>query len=266
MRSFLVCWSLITASIRGEMQYRFNFLVEIAFGLVYQSIGFVVILTILGQFESIGGWSLGDVTLLYAIRMMGQAVWALSFSRILLIDEIIQEGEYDRILIRPLPAMLQLMFGSFRVAVFGDVLGGVILLVVALTIAEVDWSTAKVAFLVASIMGSAALTGAFQLAPAALTFRYLQTSTLRAFFENLFSQFSGYPLSLFERRVRALLTFLVPVAFVAWVPGAVLLDRTDTLPFPAWVAWSSPLVGIVLLAGAWRLFIRESRNYQSSGT
>lgn len=266
MRSLLVCWSLVTASIRGEMQYRFNFLVEIAFGLVYQSIGFVVILTILGQFESIGGWSLSDVTLLYAIRMMGQAVWALTFSRILLIDEIIQNGEYDRILIRPLPAMLQLMFGSFRVAVFGDVFGGVTLLVVALTIADVDWNTAKVMFLVASIVGSAALSGAFQLGPAALTFRYLQTSTLRAFFENLFSQFSGYPLTLFERKVRSLLTFAIPVAFVAWVPGSVLLDRTDTLPFPAWVAWCSPLFGVVLLVAAWWIFQRESRLYQSSGT
>ncbi|MGI8406803.1 MAG: ABC transporter permease [Thermomicrobiales bacterium] len=266
MDSWRVCWSLVLASIRGEMQYRFNFLIEVAFGLVYQSLGFVLIVTILGQFEPIGGWTLRDVTLLYAIRTMGQAIWALSFSGMLGIDEIIQQGEYDRMLIRPMPVMLQLMFGSFRVAVFGDLLGGVTLLTIALAISDVDWGPAKMAFLIAAMLGSAALVGAFQLGPAAMTFRFLSSSTLRAFFENLFAQFSGYPLNIFERKARSILTFIVPIAFVAWVPGAVLLDRTDSLPFPAWVAWCSPLFGVVVLVAAWWLFQRESRQYQSSGT
>jgi ABC-2 type transport system permease protein len=118
----------------------------------------------------------------------------------------------------------------------------------------------------AAIVGSASITGAFQLGPAALTFRFLSTSTLRAFFENLFAHFSGYPLDIFNRTARTVLTLVIPVALVAWIPGSVLLGRADVLPMPAWLAWLSPLIGVALFWGAWRLFVRESRQYQSSGT
>jgi len=56
------------------------------------------------------------------------------------------------------------------------------------------------------------------------------------------------------------------VAFVAWLPATVLLDKTDTLPVPAWVAWCSPLVGVAAISVAVWVFLRESRQYQSSGS
>ncbi len=266
MTMMAICWSLVTASIRGEMQYRLNFLIEIAVDLVYQSVGFVFILIVLGQFEAIEGWSLHDVTLLYGLRLAGHGLWSLLFSRLLLFDEMVQQGDYDRMLLRPMPSILQLMFGGFRVAALGDALGGIVLLGVAISIADVEWSAFKVLFLIAAVIGGAMLDGAFQLGPAALTFRFLNSASLRGFFDNLFSQYGGYPLSIFERRVRNTLTFVLPLAFMAWVPATVLLGRTDELPFPAPVAWASPLIGAALLFVAYRIFRHESRHYQSAGS
>jgi ABC-2 type transport system permease protein len=266
MHTMSTCWALVTASIRGEMQYRFNFLIEIGFGLLWQSLGYVFVLIVIGKFDSIGGWSLSEVTLLYSIRLAGHALWALSFSRILFIDDIVQQGDYDRILLRPLPAMFQLMFGGFRVAVLGDVLGSMVLLAIAIKSVEIDWSIGKVLFLVAAIIGSGAIDGAFQLGPGALTFRFLNSNSLRGNFEYLYTQFGAYPLSIMERKARYALTFVIPLAFIAWIPGAVLLDRTAELPVPSWVAWTSPLLGVVLLILAAWFFLRESRQYQSSGS
>lgn len=266
MHTISTCWALVAASIRGEMQYRFNFLIEMGFGLLWQSLGYVFVLIVLGKFDAIGGWTLSEVTLLYSIRLAGHALWALSFSRIMAIDDIVQQGEYDRILLRPLPAMLQLMFGSFRVAVLGDVLGSIVLLTIAVNSVEIDWTVTKAAFLVAAIIGSGAIDGAFQLGPGALTFRFLNTESLRGNFEYLYTQFGAYPLSIMERKARFALTFVVPLAFIAWVPGAVLLDRTAELPVPSWIAWSSPLLGVALLGLACWFFLRESRQYQSSGS
>jgi ABC-2 type transport system permease protein len=221
---------------------------------------------VLGRFGAIGGWSLNEVTLLYGMRLTSHALWLLSFSRLFAIDQIVQQGEYDRMLLRPMPPMLQLMFGSFRMAVFGDLLGGVLLLGVALRIVEIDWTPATVAFLVAALVGGAMLDGAFQLGPAALTFRYLDSWPARLTFDTVFSQFGGYPLTIMDRAARSFLTFVLPLAFMAWVPATVLLDRTDELPFPGAFAWASPVVGATLIwAAAW-LFRRESRHYQSAGS
>jgi ABC-2 type transport system permease protein len=89
---------------------------------------------------------------------------------------------------------------------------------------------------------------------------------IRIFFDDVFNTFGGYPTSIFNRPTQVALTWIVPVAFVAWLPSTVLLDRTDELPFPAWVAWCSPLLGVAAISVAAWLFLRESRHYQSSGS
>lgn len=266
MTTAVLCWALITASIRGQMQYRLNFLIDVAFGLVFQSIGFVFIWIVLGQFQEIGGWTLNEVTLLYGMRLASHGFWLLSFSRLFSIDQIVQQGEYDRMLLRPMPAMLQLMFSSFRITVVGDVIGGLLLLTVALSIVEIDWTIAKVVFLITTLIGGAMLDGAFQLGSASLTFRFLDSWPARLMFDTVFTQFGGYPLTILDRTARSFLTFVLPLAFMAWVPATVLLERTEELPFPAHLAWGSPVVGVVLFWVSVSLFRRESRHYHSAGS
>lgn len=261
-----ICWALVRAGLREEMQFRANFLIEVAFGLAYQTVGFAFIWVVLGRFEAIGGWTLQEVTLLYGIQLMGHALWALAFSRIILVSSMVNEGDYDTMLVRPVPIALQFMFGGFRIAVVGDVLGAVILLGVGLRAASVDWSLAKAVFLVLAVIGSGLVRGACELAVSALSFRFLSRGWAGWLVESMFGQFGAYPLDIFARRLQTFLTWVIPVAFVAWVPSAVLLDRTEVLPFPAWVAWGTPLLGVVLMAAAWWFFLHESRQYQSSGS
>jgi ABC-2 type transport system permease protein len=168
-------------------------------------------------------------------------------------------------LLRPIPALLQLMFSQFRVPVLGDLLGGSVLLGIGLAIVDIDWSVVKVVFLIAALFGGAALDGAFQLGPAALTFRYLDSMPLRVIFDSMFMRFGGYPIPIFDRPARMLVTYLVPLAFMAWVPATILLDKTGELPFATWIAWCSPVIGVVLFAVAVWVFLHESRHYQSAG-
>jgi len=266
MRLATLSWELVTASIRGQMQYRLNFLIDVAFGLVFSSIGFVFIWVVLGRFDQIGGWTLSEVALLYGMRLTSHGIWTVNFSRLFAIDRIVRDGEFDRMLIRPMPMMLQLMYGSFRMATLGDLLGGIILLGVALTQVSIDWSVGKLILLACALVGGAMLDGAFQLGPAAMTFRTLQSMPVRGLFDDIFGRFSGYPTSIFDRSARFLLMWIVPVAFVAWVPATVLLDRPAELPFPSWLGWFSPLAGVTCIAIAGWLFVHESRYYQSSGS
>ena len=196
----------------------------------------------------------------------GERLWSLAFSRIINVQGMVREGEFDTMLVRPMPIALQFMFGGFRIAIVGDVIGAVILLTVGLRTAGIDWSPAKAVFLVLAVIGSGLVRGAFELAGCSLVFRSLVSGWVQYATSSLFGQFGSYPLDIFARRARQLLTYVIPVAFVAWVPSTVLLDRTDVLPFPAWVAWCTPVLGAVLMAMAWWLFLRESRQYQSSGS
>jgi len=62
------------------------------------------------------------------------------------------------------------------------------------------------------------------------------------------------------------LTFVLPIAFVAYFPATVLLGRTDALSVPAWLAALAPLVGALLFTAAYTFWRHQIRHYSSSGT
>lgn len=260
-----ICWHTALAAIRGEMQYRVSFLFQLLFGFAFQTVGFVFVAVVLTRFEAVGGWGLWEVGLLYGIRLTGHGLWIVVMNQVFRFDQIVQEGEWDRFLIRPMPLWAQLMFTQFRITPLGDFIAGAVLLAFALGTVDIDWSPGLVVFLALAIVSGALIDGAFQLGGAAFAFRYLETLPLRIVFDDLQGRFGSYPMTIFERPLRAFMTWIVPMAFMAWLPATVVLGRTAELPFPPWVAYLSPLVGFVLMAGAVWLFIAQSRNYQSAG-
>lgn len=260
-----ICWHNALASIRGEMQYRASFIMNLLFGFLFQSVGFIFVAVILTRFEAVAGWGLWEVGLLYGIRMASHGLWIVSVNQLFRFDRIIQEGEWDRFLVRPVPIWAQLMFTQFRIPPLGDLLSGSVLLGLALTQVDIDWNPGLALYLVLAIVGGALIDGAFQLGAASFTFRYMETLPLRIVFDDLQGRFGSYPMSIFDRPLRTFMTWIVPLAFMAWVPSTVLLGRTAELPFPGWIAWLSPIVGFALITGAVLLFIQQSRNYQSAG-
>jgi ABC-2 type transport system permease protein len=61
-------------------------------------------------------------------------------------------------------------------------------------------------------------------------------------------------------------TFVLPLAFVNWLPALYVLGRPYPLDLPAWVAFASPVVAALCcaLAGiAWRAGLRA---YRSTGS
>ena len=96
-----ICWSLVRASVRGQMQYRTSFIMEVAAGLAYQSVGFLFVWAILSRFQALGGWTLEEIAMLYGIRLTAHGLYMLFFSNLFRIDDFVREGGYDRLLVRP---------------------------------------------------------------------------------------------------------------------------------------------------------------------
>jgi ABC-2 type transport system permease protein len=257
-------WHLVTASIRGQMQYRLNFVIGVLSGLFFQGIGIVFVWAILETFTSLGGWSFTEIALLYGLRLTAHGLYLTFFSNFFSIDEMVREGRYDRLLVRPIHPLLQLMFSEFRITVLGDLLGGIAILAAALSLHEIDWTPAKVLLIVGAIVGGAMIDGAFQILPASFAFRYIETWPARVIFDDIFSRFGNYPANIFGYVTERMLTFFIPLAFVAWLPAATLLHKPTYLP--SWAGWLSLPIGITVFATAILMFIRNSRQYQSSGS
>ena len=74
MATISISISLWVASLRGELQYRANFLIMALMGIVYQCTGFAFIWVVLARFQALAGWTLGEVAFLYGLRLIMHAL------------------------------------------------------------------------------------------------------------------------------------------------------------------------------------------------
>jgi ABC-2 type transport system permease protein len=261
-----ICGALVWAAFKAEFQYRFNMALMVLFGLVYQGTGFAFIWVVLSRFPSLGGWTLGEIAFLYGLRQLAHALSRLPSEGMLYVDAAVRGGEFDRFLVRPFSPLVQVMTmpSRFRIAAVGDLLAGILIFFAATRLAPVTWSPLSVIFLILAVIGGALVETALQLGITSFSFRLLSTRSLLFFADSIFNDFGNYPARIFGDITKWLLTAF-PVAFVAYLPATVILGRTSELYVPPWLAYTSPLAGVVLIAAAYLLWRRELGNYQSTG-
>jgi ABC-2 type transport system permease protein len=251
--------------LRSSLEYRADFVLETLMGLVRQGVGFALIWVILARFEAIAGWTLGEVAFLYGMRLTMLALCGLATGNIWSLQYFVRQGEFDRFLVRPVRPLLQLLTRRVPISAFGDLLGGVALIAAATRLVGIAWTPQVLLYLLLAIVGGALLLLAIRLLIVSFSFRVLSVNAPMSIVDSLFNEFGTYPLSIFNATLQLLLTFGIPVAFMAYFPAAVLFGRTSEIQVHAIVAYGAPLAGIFWMIIALWVFEREMRNYQRSG-
>ncbi len=265
MRSLGIAVSLWMAGLRSGMEYRTDFVLETLFGLIREATGFALIWVILARFEDLAGWSLGEVAFLYGLRVTMHGLVSLATGNIWSLEFRVREGEFDRYLVRPAPPLLQLLTERVPLSAFGELVGGPALFLAANSLVDVAWTPRAVLYLLLALAGGALLELAIRVLIVSFSFRALRVNALMAIMDDIFSEFGTYPLGIFSVTLQFLLTFGIPVAFMAYFPAAVLLGRTEEILVPPILTYGAPLAGVLWMAIALRVFHRELRHYKSAG-
>jgi ABC-2 type transport system permease protein len=266
MRALVLAASLAAAHLRGELQYRANFVVNIVYGLVYQLTGFVFIWVLLGRFESLAGWTLGEVAFLYGLRLLVHALRGLTFGNVgRELEQLVRRGDFDRMLVRPLPPLLQVMARRVPINDFGNLIGGIGVFLAANALVDVDWSASALAYLALAVLGGCLVEAAIELACVSFSFRMISAHALFALANDVNNKFGSYPLTIFGGATRFALTFGIPIAFIAYVPATVLLGRTNELSVHPALAYGAPAVGAAMFGLAYLFWRSQLTHYQSAG-
>lgn len=257
---------LFGAAMRGAAQYRADLFFSMIAGLLFQGTGFLTVWVILARFDAIAGWTIADMALLYGMRLFAHGLWVVFLSPLSHLSRYIREGMFERYLVRPVNPLLQLMTTKIWFAPFGDLLGGAMLLGVALSIVDIDWSLWKVLFLIAALLGGAMLEAGIQLGLSSTSFHFVKADQLRFTTDQIFSMFGNYPAKIFGSAGLWALTAVVPVVFVAYLPASALLGHAHDTGLPSVLAYISPLVGLCVTVIGYRVWMYQLRNYQGTGT
>ncbi|MFF0448184.1 ABC transporter permease [Streptomyces sp. NPDC004609] len=251
---------------RSTMTYRASFAMTAFGNFAATAFDFVAILLMFSHVDALGGYSLGEIAFLY-----GAAGTAFGLSDLLLgsVDRIgrrVRDGTLDTLLVRPAPVLAQLAADRFALRRLGRITQGLIVLGYGLTAVDVDWTPLKVLMVPMMLLSGAAIFGAVFVAGAAFQFWAQDAAEVQSSFTYGGSTLLQYPPTVFARDLVRGVTFVVPLAFVNWLPALYVLDRPYPLDVPQWLAFLPPLVAAGCCwsaALAWRVGLRS---YRSTGS
>ncbi len=220
-------WYLIGIQVRTQLQYKVNLVIDIGTFFLTTGCEFLGVLVIFGPFPSLLGWKIGEVALLASVMAISFGLAEMLGSGIDNFSQTIRLGEFDRVLLRPVGALTQVIGSDFRLRRLGRLTQGMIGFIVALILLpSLHWTLDKVVLLLVGIASGAVIFVSILLLGATLCFWTVETTELTNILTYGGREMLSYPLTIYSQSLQYFFLFVVPLAFGSYVPVCYILGHS----------------------------------------
>ncbi len=260
---------LVRMQLRAQMQYKIDLVIDILTYFLVTALEFVTLLLYFVPFPTLLGWRVGEVAMLGAVTSIGFGLAELFGGGIDSFDTIIRRGDFDRVLLRPATALLQVCTNEFRLRRLGRISEGLCAFGLSLFLlrgVSLNWTPLKVLALLLGMGSSALLFVSILLLGATICFWTVETTELTNILTYGGREMFSYPLTIYNQFMQRLFVFIVPLAFGTYIPVCYVLGRALPFGLPTWLAFIAPLIALLfalLALGVWTFGVHR---YQSTGS
>jgi ABC-2 type transport system permease protein len=257
---------LLGARVRSDWQYRTSFALFTIAQATVTALDLAVIVVIFELVPALGGWSVAEVLVLYGFTMVAFGLADMFISQVETVPRHILEGTFDRFLLRPMPVLVQLSAAEFALRRVGRIVPGVVTLVVGMAAADISWTADRMVLVPLTIVAGVGIFGGVWVVTCSVSFWLVGARDVANAFTYGGSFAHQYPMHIFSQWVRALIGWVLPMGFVAYVPTIHLVDAPNPLDLPSSLAFTGPLVATAFGMVARATWVASIRNYQSTGS
>ncbi|MEU1278199.1 ABC transporter permease [Streptomyces sp. NPDC005805] len=262
----LRAYGLIVAMwVRSTMTYRLSFAMTALGNLTGTAFDFVTILLMFSHVDALGGWSLPEIAFLYGTTSTAFGLADLLLGSMERLGRRVRDGTLDTLLVRPAPVLAQVAADRFALRRLGRIVQGLLVLGWSLLALDVEWTLTRAAAVPFMVVCGTAIYGAVFVLGAAFQFWAQDATQVQNSFTYGGNTLLQYPPSIFGKDLVRGVTFVVPLAFVNWVPSIYVLGREYPVGLPGWFALLPPVVAALCLALAGLAWRRGLRSYRSTG-
>lgn len=247
--------------LKTRLTYRADFWVEVLTDLLASAMNLIFIFIVFQHTDSLAGWSRSEVVFVYGYFMAAYGIFGTFINFWNFSERYIVKGEMDRVLTRPAHSLVQIMLENLDPpSLFGSAVG--------LAIMGSAWSSLGLPFdwydpivLIVMIIGSVLIYAGIYTALAAISFFMDSPTGIVPLMFNI-QNYGRYPVQIYNKAIRFLLTWLLPFAFVGVYPASFFLNRPDDLA----ISLLTPVVGIVVCALGVLIWNRGVKRYRGAGS
>jgi ABC-2 type transport system permease protein len=248
-------------SVLAALQYRLGFWTQGVLGILWSALGMAPLLVAASRLDSIAGWTPGELVLLTGCFMAISGLWSALIGPPLIASmNHIRKGTLDYVLLRPADALVLCLVSEFAPWSLIEALGGVLLMIGALI--QLGRVPGPLDVLAALGLGFAGVLALYALGVMVLcaSFRAVQLQNLTYLMEAVLD-FGRWPAQVFRGFLRALFTFVIPLAVMTTYPAQALLGESSGR-----VVLTSLATSAALLLLARLLWLRALRGYTSASS
>ena len=252
---------LVAQFLKTSMQSRVDFLIGLLGFFFTQVMGIAFLYLVFQQIPDLQGWTLDQLIFIYGFAQIPRGIDHLFTDNIWLVAyRLVINGDFDRYMLRPMNIFFQVIAEKLQPDALGELLIGTILVVRSLTKGIVIVDGLHVALFFVSIFAGALIYTSIKLFFASLAF-WLKVSGPFLQIAYDMANFAKYPTEIYSKGVRFLITWVIPFAFVAYLPASFFM-KADT---SAGVVVIECGIAFVFWWIAYALFHRGTQVYESAG-
>ncbi len=247
---------------KTRMAYKADFFIAVLSSMSATVLGFGFVLVLFSKIPKLQDWSFYEVLFLYGFSLVPLGFFnVISWNLYEFGDIYIIQGRFDRILLRPVDTLFQILFEKFRLESLQEVVTGTVIVALCSERLGLAWRVTDYFWFVLMVGCGAMIYISVFLILTAVSFWFEdRVGIVPPVFNMLI--FGRYPLTIYNVFIQFMLSWIIPFAFASFYPTTHFLRRQAFAPYVRLV----PVVALAFMLLARVVWDRGVRNYSSTGS
>ena len=252
----------VTQELKRMMEYKGDFVVGIIGFLLGQFFNITFLWIIFAQIPNLMGWTLSQIVFIYGFSLIPKGLDHLLFDNLWAIGHwTVAKGDFDKYLTRPIDTLFHVMVEKLQIDALGELLMGIALICVTVPQLAIEWGIVKILLILLVIPFATLIYTGIKIATAAIAFWTKRSGNVTYMFY-MVNDFAKYPTTIYNRGVRAIITYVIPFAFTAFYPANYILTGEN----PLFNIGLTVLISVIIMAIGIFIWRRGIRAYESAGS
>ncbi len=252
--------AFLKASLKEMLIYRLDCIVGMISQIFSQIVEIIFIWVVFQNTDMLAGWDFKQILLLYGVTLISVGIADFCFDELYSIGpRYIRNGEFDKILLRPVHPLISIIGASKEFTSLGYFCLGLFLTIVMLLKLAIPITAILIIKIVFFSIIGAAIIGAINVIFSVSSFWTYRSNEVIWSFYRIYT-FVQYPIDIYNKFIKILITAVLPFAFVAYYPTISYLGMDTKMLYIA------PIIMIVLWFIAVKVWNFALNKYRSTGT
>lgn len=250
-------------SLMSKLVYKVNAIIGIVAFLFMEATSLLTLYFLVSSVPDIDGYSIYHIGLLFGLTNMAVGIdhlltdklWNVAYFEVRL-------GKLDHMFLRPLPVLFQVIASEVQLEALGELIVATALIILCGSQLTFAGGVGSVLLMILGVICAAVIITSFKIMVASLAFKFKRSGPLLQFIYN-FSGFTKYPLNIYPKFIRVILTFIIPLGLCLFYPFENLFKPNENAPLIALgiVGFTAIFSTVCILV--WNKMVKM---YESTGT